>query len=115
VKERRAAGNADGTPFVTPEQAKTALVGYKGCFGTCEVDQRAGVVIHHVEGGLIPNREGGDQRRRFTLSSDMLVLERPVFQTAGRQRTRRTPAGGSPLTSCSSSSLPKVLGTPPSS
>jgi hypothetical protein len=53
------------------------------------VDERAGVVVHHVEGSLIPNWEGTDQQRRFTISGDKLVLEPPAFQAEGQQRTRR--------------------------
>jgi hypothetical protein len=80
---------SDDVHRATPEQAKAAFVGYNGYFGTYEVDERAGTVTHHVEGGLIPNWEGSDQRRRFTLSGDTLVLEPPPIQAAGQQRTRR--------------------------
>src|SRR3990167_5303780 len=48
---------SDDIHRATPEQAKAAFVGYNGYFGTYEVDQRAGVVIHHVEGSLIPDWE----------------------------------------------------------
>jgi hypothetical protein len=80
---------SDDVHRAAPEQAKAAFVGYNGYFGTYTVDQRAGLVIHHVEGSLIPDWEGGDQRRRFTLSGDKLILEPPEFQAAGQQRTRR--------------------------
>jgi hypothetical protein len=71
------------------ELAKTAFVGYGAYFGTYTVDERAGVVTHHVEGSLLPNWEGSDQRRRFTLSGDKLTLEPPELQAAGEKRTRR--------------------------
>jgi hypothetical protein len=81
--------SSDDVHLATPEQAKAAFVGYNGYFGTYEVDERAGVVIHRVQGGLIPNWEGSDQRRRFTLSGDTLILEPPEIQAAGQKRTRR--------------------------
>lgn len=73
----------------TPEQAQAAFVGYNAYFGTYEVDELAGVVIHHVEGSMIPNWEGGRQHRRFTLSGNTLVLEPPAFQAGGETRSRR--------------------------
>ena len=73
----------------TPEQAKAAFTGYAAYFGTYEVNEREGLVIHHVEGSLLPNWEGGDQRRRFTLTGDKLILEPPTFQAKGEKRTRR--------------------------
>jgi hypothetical protein len=80
---------SDDVHLAPPEQAKAAFVGYNGYFGTFEVDERAGVVVHHVEGSLIPNWEGTAQRRRFTLAGDKLVLEPPPFEAGGQQRTRR--------------------------
>lgn len=80
---------SDDVHLAPAERAKAAFVGYNAYFGTYEVDERAGVVIHHVEGSLIPNWEGTDQRRRFTISGDRLVLEPPPFQAGGQQRTRR--------------------------
>ena len=74
---------------VPAEQAKQAFAGYNGYFGTYTVDERAGTVVHHVEGALTPNWVGNDQRRRFTLTGDKLVLEPPPFQAAGQQRTRK--------------------------
>jgi hypothetical protein len=69
--------------------AKAAFVGYGAYFGTYSVDEQAGLVVHHVEGSLIPNWEGGDQRRRFTVIGDKLVLEPPELQARGEKRTRR--------------------------
>jgi hypothetical protein len=73
----------------TPEQAKAAFAGYGAYFGTYEVDERAGIVVHHVEGSLLPNWEGSDQRRWFTISGDRLTLEPPEFQAQGQKRNRR--------------------------
>ncbi len=74
---------------VSPEQAKAAFAGYAAYFGTYEVNEREGVVIHHVEGSILPNMEGGDQRRKFTLQGDKLILEPPAFLANGEKRARR--------------------------
>jgi len=80
---------SDDVHLATPEQAKVAFTGYGAYFGTYTVDERAGLVIHHVQGSLIPNWEGSEQRRRFTISGDKLVLEPPAIRAAGEKRTRR--------------------------
>jgi hypothetical protein len=80
---------SDDVHLATPEKAKAAFVGYGAYFGTYTVDERAGLVTHHVQGSLIPNWEGSEQRRRFTISGDKLVLEPPTIQAAGQKRTRR--------------------------
>jgi hypothetical protein len=69
------------TPFVSgdprrgsPEEIKVA---YEGCifyYGTYDVDDEEGVVIHHVERSSFPNWDEGDQRRFFEFSGDRLKL-----------------------------------------
>lgn len=81
--------DSDDVHKASPEQAKAAFTGYNGYFGTYQVEEKKSLVIHHVEGGLIPNWEGGQQRRRFTISGNKLILEPPEFQAAGQKRTRR--------------------------
>ena len=73
----------------TPDQARSALIGYGAYFGTYTVDEQAGIVTHHVEGALNPNWEGSDQRRRFSLDGDKLTLAPPEFPAAGQKRTRQ--------------------------
>ncbi len=80
---------SDDVHLAPAELAKAAFTGYGAYFGTYTVDERAGIVVHHVQGSLIPNWEGGDQRRRFTLAGDQLVLEPPEIQARGEKRTRR--------------------------
>ena len=80
---------SDDVHLAPAELAKAAFTGYGAYFGTYTVDERAGIVVHHVQGSLIPNWEGGDQRRRFTLTGDKLVLEPPEIQARGEKRTRR--------------------------
>ena len=56
------------------EELKDAFDGYFGYFGRYTVDETAGTVTHHVEGGSSPSFVGTDQRRFFTWLGDLLVL-----------------------------------------
>jgi hypothetical protein len=71
----------------TPDEVKRAFEGYLAYFGTYTVDERAGVVVHHVEGASFPNLIGTDQRRTFVLSGDRLTLSTPPMVRAGRRST----------------------------
>ena len=56
--------------------------GFLAYFGTYTVDEKAGVVVHHVEGASFPNWIGTDQRREFTLSGRRLTLRTPPLRAA---------------------------------
>lgn len=89
MRRGRAHLPSDDVHLAPAEQAKAALVGYNAYFGRYEVRPQESLVIHHVEGSMIPNWEGGQQPRRFTLTGDRLILEPPTIQAAGQKRTRR--------------------------
>jgi len=89
MRRGRAKLPSDDVHVATPEQAKAAFTGYNGYFGTYEVIESESIVIHRVEGSMIPNWEGGDQRRKFTISGDKLILEPPPIQAAGAKRVRQ--------------------------
>jgi len=89
MRRGRAKLPSDDVHSAPAEAAKAAFVGYNAYFGTFEVDAQRGLVIHHVEGAMIPNWEGTKQVRRFRLEGDKLILEPPQFEAAGQQRTRR--------------------------
>jgi hypothetical protein len=48
---------------------------YFGYFGTFSLDDQAGAVVHHVEGGWFPNLEGSERVRRHRLVDDLLYLD----------------------------------------
>lgn len=59
---------------------------YKGCisyFGTYEVDQDLGFIVHHVEGSIFPNMEGTNQLRSFEFSGERLQLRTPPMMLDG--------------------------------
>lgn len=52
-------------------------------FGTYDVDYRAGTWVTHVRGGNIPAYLGTDQKRRFSIHGDRLVISES-YQVAGK-------------------------------
>ena len=52
----------------------TAYDGYIAYYGTYEVKEKEGAVIHHVEACLYPNWVGSDQRRLYRFSEGKLIL-----------------------------------------
>ena len=68
----------------TDEEKARAWSAYFGYFGTYTVDEKAGVVIHHVEGSGFPNLVGTEQVRSCSFDRDRLSL---VAQTPWGQVT----------------------------
>ena len=68
-----------------PEEIKAAFEGYGAYFGTYEIHEAEGFVIHHVEGSLFPNNVGTEQKRFFEFSGDKLILKPPPRQVGGAQ------------------------------
>ncbi len=73
----------------SPEEIRSAYEGYYAYFGTYEVNEVEGVVIHHVKGSLWPQEVGVDYKRFFKLSENRLVISTPPFQQKGQQVFRR--------------------------
>lgn len=66
--------SADVWQQATAEETRTALEGYTGFFGSFEVDDKAGIVIHRVEGHVIPDSVGKTLTRTFSFEGDLLIL-----------------------------------------
>jgi Lipocalin-like domain len=60
----------------TPEEIRAAFIGYAAYFGTYDVNEQDGSVVHHLEASLLP-WVGGDQKRLFTFSGNRLTLRPP--------------------------------------
>ena len=67
----------------TPAEAKAALDGYLGYFGTYSVNEEKQTVTHHIEGATFPNWVGVDQTRSFEIVGDRLTLRTPTLLIAG--------------------------------
>ena len=61
----------------TPEEIKTAYAGYYAYFGTYEVNEKEGTVIHHIQASLWPGEVGIDYKRQVNLSGDRVILTTP--------------------------------------
>ena len=61
----------------TPEEIAANYQGVISYYGTYEVDEGEGFVLHHVEGSLFPNWECQPQKRFFHVSGDRLELRTP--------------------------------------
>ena len=59
----------------TDAEVRAAYQGYVAYFGTYRVDARKGVVVHRVEGSLMPGYTGTDQPRPFRVRGDVLTIE----------------------------------------
>lgn len=68
---RFAAGDSHGTD----QEVRAAYDGYVAYFGTYDVDESRGEVIHHVEGSLMPSYTDTDQPRPIKVDGDELVIE----------------------------------------
>jgi hypothetical protein len=62
---------------VTPDEAKTALLGYVAYFGSYDVDEEEGSVTHHRRGDIVPNRVGVDAKRFYRFHGEYLTLTLP--------------------------------------
>jgi hypothetical protein len=59
-------------------QVRAAYTGYIAYFGTYEINEAAGTVVHHVHGALNPAWVGGDQVRQMRFEGERLVLQADV-------------------------------------
>jgi hypothetical protein len=71
----------------TPDEIKAAFEGYIGYWGTYDIDEKAGIVMHHVTGAAFPNWVGGDQRRFYSFDRNHLTFRTPSILIGGVQTT----------------------------
>jgi Lipocalin-like domain len=69
-------GAAAAIASSSAEDMRDMLTGFNAYFGTFDVDQAAGIVIHHLQSALIPSWVGSDQRRRYEFSAagELIIL-----------------------------------------
>jgi hypothetical protein len=89
---------ADRKPFApftkglltaTPEEKAAAFESYAAYFGTFTVDAKAGIITHHLEGNLIPGRQGTDNVRWFEFQGDDRLLLIPIEDGKGGVLARK--------------------------
>ena len=62
-------GAAAAIASASVDEMRDMLTGFNAYFGTFDVDQAGGTVIHHLQSALIPSWVGTDQRRRYEFSA----------------------------------------------
>jgi hypothetical protein len=67
------------------EEIKAAWDGFDAYVGKYQVNEKEGIVEHHLEGALFPNWIGGTQRRFFELSGDGLTISTPELAYRGEK------------------------------
>ena len=58
----------------TVEEFRGIIAGYVAYFGTYDIDERGGFVVHHRQGHLRPNQVGVDAKRFFEFAGNELTL-----------------------------------------
>jgi hypothetical protein len=69
----------------TDDEAKTAITGYTGYFGTFVVNEKEGFVTHRLQGSLNAGM-ATDQKRFFEFSSNRLTLKPPPAANGNQTR-----------------------------
>lgn len=69
----------------TPEEIEANYKGSISYFGTYEIDEGNGFIIHHVESSIFPNMEGTSQKRSFDLSGNRLQLSTQPINLDGEK------------------------------
>jgi len=67
------------------EEIEAAYKGYYAYFGTYEINEQEGYIIHHVKGSLWPHEVGKDFKRFFKISQNRLIITTPEIQRGGKQ------------------------------
>lgn len=68
-----------------PDEIKAAFEGSLAYYGTFELEDYKGMIVHHIKGCTFPNWTGTDQERIIELSGDKLKLITPVISLSGEE------------------------------
>jgi hypothetical protein len=60
---------------IPAEEIKTAVEGFTAFFGTYQINEAETVIIHRVEGHLLPNSVGKELKRGYEFSGKQLILK----------------------------------------
>lgn len=65
---------AGGPAFPPAKEVQVAYKGYYAYYGTWEVNERDGIITHHLEGSLRPGDVGKDFIRAYKFTGNQLAL-----------------------------------------
>lgn len=69
----------------TAEEIEASFKGCVSYYGSYELDEEGGFILHQVEGSLFPNWEGDTQKRFFEVSHNRLKLSTPPTLWGGSE------------------------------
>ena len=69
----------------TCEEIKRAFQSYQAYYGTYELHEEEGYVIHHVDGAIFPNWQGQPEKRFFNIVGDELHITSPPIPINGNE------------------------------
>lgn len=69
-------------------EIKSAVEGFTAFFGTYEINEAEAVIIHRVEGHLLPNSVGKDLRRSYEFSGNRLTLKPSASRSVTWERVK---------------------------
>src|SRR6185295_7745971 len=75
MRRDRESLSSDAWNSAPAELIKTAIEGFTAFFGTYVVDEANGLVVHRVEGHVLPESVGKELQREFVFSGDVLTLK----------------------------------------
>lgn len=78
-----------GVAAATTEEKAAAFDSYSAYYGTFTIDAKAGTVTHHMQGNLIPGRQGTDNVRWFDFQGPDRLLLTPVEDGKGGTLARK--------------------------
>jgi hypothetical protein len=73
---------------VPAEEVKLAIEGFTAFFGAYEINEAEAVIIHRVEGHVLPGSVGKDLKRGYEFSGDRLILKPSASRTVTWERIR---------------------------
>ena len=62
---------------------------YYAYFGTYDVNEKEGVIVHHIKGSLMMTEMGTDYSRRFKISGNRIMLTTERFKRLTFERVER--------------------------
>jgi hypothetical protein len=77
MKDPRPTFSSDRYFDAPPEEIKRAFYGYYAYFGTYEINETEGAIIHHIKGSLMPNEVGIIYKRFFKIEEKRIILTTP--------------------------------------
>jgi hypothetical protein len=74
MRRNRPEFESDNVVNIEADKIKPAYTGYSAYFGTYEVRESEGIVLHRRTGNLIPNYVGSEVKRAYNFEGDRLML-----------------------------------------